>query len=91
MHAGPIVDPRTGRLTTVYELARETGVGSHIIWYRYDTQGVRSMRLLAPKGAPIDIEAERRYAHELFMRSLTGIVSTHRLGDVARAKRQLAA
>lgn len=91
MNAEPITDPRTGRLTTVYELARETGVGSHIIWYRYDTQGVRSMRLLAAKGAPIDLEAERRFAQEQFMRSTVGILSTHRLGDIARAKRQLAA
>lgn len=31
------------------------------------------------------------FGHELFMRSNVGIVSTHRLGDVARAKRQMAA
>ncbi len=88
MTADPILDPRTGGQITVYELARQTGVAAHVIWHRYDTLGVRSMTLVAPKGTPIDIDAERRLARQIFLRSIVGILSTHRLGQFARARRQ---
>lgn len=88
MTADPIIDPRTGRQTTVYELARQTGVAAHVIWHRYDTLGVRSMTLIAPKGTRININAERQQALRIFLRSSVGILSTHRLGQFAQARRQ---
>lgn len=88
MTADPIIDPRTGQQTTVYELARQSGVAAHVIWHRYDTLGVRSVTLISPRGTQIDIDAERQQALEIFLRSSVGILSTHRLGQFARARRQ---
>ncbi|MDT0499674.1 MULTISPECIES: hypothetical protein [unclassified Halomonas] len=88
MTADPIFDPRTGKMITVYELARQTGVAAHLIWHRYDTLGVRSMTLLVPRGTSIDINAERAAAYRIWRRSTAGILSTHRLGQFAQAQRQ---
>lgn len=88
MTADPIIDPRNGHTTTVYELSRQTGVAAHIIWYRYDSLGIRSMTLIAPKGAPIDIDEERREAWRVFLRSHAGVLTTHRLGEFGQALRQ---
>lgn len=88
MTADPILDPRTGKMITVYDLARQTGLAAHVIWHRYESLGVRSMTLIAPKGTPIDIDAERAAARRIFLRSRVGILSTHRLGEFARGLRQ---
>lgn len=89
MTADPIIDPRTGCQTTVYRLARETGVAAHIIWHRYDTLGIRSMTLLAPKGVAIDIDAERQLARRIWRTSSVGRLTTApRLGDYARLRQQ---
>jgi len=91
MPLGPIIDPRTNRPIHAQQAAQETGVPADIIWYRFTSQGIRSMALFAPKGAEIDMERERQLTHELWRRSIVGIVSTHRLADIARAKRRIAA
>ncbi|MDL4864121.1 hypothetical protein NPJ88_017445 [Halomonas elongata] len=88
MTADPILDPRDGKMITVYDLARQTGIAAHVIWHRYESLGVRSMTLIAPKGTPVDIDAERAAAHRIFLRSRVGILTTHRLGQFARALRQ---
>lgn len=88
MRAERIIDPQTGEMTTVYALSREHGIASYIIWHRYDTLGIRSETLIAPPGTEIDVEAERRVARGIWLRSRIGILSTHRLGEFAWALRQ---
>jgi len=86
-----ITDPRKGRPASTCALADEFGTSAHIIWYRFDTLGIRSMTLFAPKDCEIDIELEHQLSEQIWRRSLAGIVSTHRLADVGRAWRQQAA
>lgn len=84
-----IIDPRTGQPTTCYELGKDVGLPSYVIWYRWDSQGVRGLGLIAAKSAEIDLEAEQREGWQRFLRSPAGILARHRLGDYGRAKRQL--
>lgn len=89
MTADPILDPRTGRMISVYDLARQTGLPAHIVWYRYEQLGIRSMTLIAPKGTPIDIEQEKARAHRLWLASTAGLLTTApRLGDYARMRQR---
>lgn len=81
----PIIDPRNGQQTTIHDLARATGIRSHIIWQRWEVWGIRSLMLIAPPGTEIDKLAERRWAWRQWLRTPVGVLSTHRLGDYRRA------